>query len=493
VRPFIALAVALALVAGARDVEPEAPPIELFLQAASRDDSEAQRALDRIATVWRDDYAALIVDLARLFRSEPRGPAAGEEIALPDDESGAASGRVLPSFGATAERVPPGARIRARLTRFLERQTKQRFGGDLWAWREWIWSRRYTPHPEYFAFKGAVYAQLDPRMAEFFRPGGQAIVRLDEVDWGGVGVNGIPPLDHPAVIGAADATYLKDNHVVFGIVVEGAARAYPKRILAWHELARDRLGGVGLTVVYCTLCGTVIPYESEVGGARRTFGTSGLLYRSNKLMFDEESRSLWSTLEGTPVIGALAGSDLRLRAHGVVTTTWGEWRTSHPETTVLSLETGHRRDYAEGAAYRDYFATDRLMFRVSKTDRRLKNKAEVLVLQATGEDGVRRPLALAADFLKDHPVYLLDIAGRGLVVLTTPKGANRVYDAGVERFARWNGVDTVEDGEGRPWRVTEHALLAVTDHSKRPRPRIPAHRAFWFAWYAQFPETLLIR
>lgn len=134
-------------------------------------------------------------------------------------------------------------------------------------------------------------------------------------------------------------------------------------ILAWHELARDRFGTRELTIVYGTLCGTVIPYDSVVDGTMRVFGTSGLLYRSNKLMFDATTKSLWSSLEGMPVIGPLVGSGLRLSILPVVTTTWGEWKRVHPDTTVLSLDTGFTRDYSEGAAYRQYFATDALMFR----------------------------------------------------------------------------------------------------------------------------------
>jgi len=94
-------------------------------------------------------------------------------------------------------------------------------------------------------------------------------------------------------------------------------------------MAIDRLGGVDLTIVYCTLCGTVVPYESTVAGRQLRFGTSGLLYRSNKLMFDEETASLWSALEGVPVVGPLAGSGIRLPFHAVVTTTWGEWKREH--------------------------------------------------------------------------------------------------------------------------------------------------------------------
>ena len=139
----------------------------------------------------------------------------------------------------------------------------------------------------------------------------------------------------------------------------------------------------------------MIPYESVVDGRHITFGTSGLLYRSNKLMFDNETKSLWNTLEGVPVVGPLVNSGVRLRHRSVVTTTWKEWRRKHLETTVLSLDTGHERDYREGAAYRDYFSTDDLMFAVSKTDRRLKNKDEVVVTLLEGKDGTRSDLMAA--------------------------------------------------------------------------------------------------
>jgi hypothetical protein len=170
--------------------------------------------------------------------------------------------------------------------------------------------------------------KTEPRLCPGIRRAHQGFT---QIDWGGVGINGIPPLRSPATIPAADAGWLRDDHVVFGIVIDGAARAYPKRILAWHELALDQLGGVDLTIIYCTLCGTVIPYDSRLGDRRFTFGTSGLLYRSNKLIFDDETGSLWSSLDGTPVVGPLVNQGLRLTFHPVVTTTWGSGSASiHP-------------------------------------------------------------------------------------------------------------------------------------------------------------------
>lgn len=437
------------------------PPIRLFLDAGGSDAATADAALARIAPQWRDGYTPMFVDMARLL--QPRR--VGEDV-FPNP-------------------------VRARLIRFLEEQTRQRFGDDLHKWREWYWNRAADPHPDYPALKAAVYRRIDPRMSRFFERG-TATIRLDEIDWGGVAVNGIPPLEQPRVLVASAASYLRDSHIVFGVVVNGEARAYPKRILAWHEMAHDRVGGVDLTIVYCTLCGTVIPYRSEIGGVRRTFGTSGLLYRSNKLMFDAETMSLWSTLDGRPVVGPLAGQPLTLHAEAVVTTTWGEWRAQHPRTTVLSADTGHDRDYSEGAAYRDYFSTDTLMFRTPRVDSRLKNKDEVLGVLVPAPGGGRQAIAFSAPFLLRTRVYHHLVEGRSLVVVTSPRGANRVYDAGAVRLVAWVDDSTVRDDRGSTWRVTEDALVPTTGAGS-PLSRVTAFRAFWFGWSAQFPDTLLVK
>jgi hypothetical protein len=474
---------------------PAAPDISLFAEAASPDEKRARVALDALAASWRDGYAALIIDLARFMRSGRPHDVPGENVPLLADDGGAVTtGRSGEAF-ARARRPDPSSFVRARLLRFLEKRTGQRHGDDLRAWRRWIWSLDHDPHPDYGLFKAILYSRIDARMAAFFPPGVRSNIRLDEVDWGGVTVNGIPPLHHPKHVPAHEAGWLKDKHVVFGIALGGEARAYPKRVLAWHELARDRVGGVELAIVYCTLCGTVVPYGSEVGGVRRTFGTSGLLYRSNKLLFDEETMSLWSTLEGRPVIGPLVGSGLELTAYPVVTTTWREWRDAHPGTTVLSRETGHERDYSEGAAYREYFATDETMFEVPRTDPRLLNKDEVLGLllrpRGAGPEAPRRAVALFVELLERHPVRRLSFAGHDLVVVTSPEGANRVYEASGTTFVRRLADATVEDAIGRRWTVTEDAL--VNQATGEPRPRVPARRAFWFGWFAQFPETELVR
>ena len=353
------LVLALAAPAAGQPAAQDAhPDIQLFLDAGVPGGPRSRDAFEQLGAQWRDAYAGIVWDLAWLLRPPSQG--------------------FVHFF---------------TLIGFLQEQTGQRFGADLAGWQQWIWSQPYDPHPDHGFFKGQWYSRIDPRFAEFFPRGVTSLIRLDEIEWGGVAVNGIPPLEYPERLDADDADYLADGHIVFGIALGGEARAYPKRILAWHEMALDRLGGVELTIVYCTLCGTVIPFESVADGRHLTFGTSGLLYRSNKLMFDDETKSLWNTFEGEPVLGELVGSGLRLTPRAVVTTTWGEWRRRHPETTVLSLDTGHRRNYAEGAAYRTYFGSDDLMFAVSRRDARLRNKEEVLVLRLPDPERPGRAVA----------------------------------------------------------------------------------------------------
>ncbi len=276
------------------------------------------------------------------------------------------------------------------------------------------------------------------------------------------------------------------------MMVNGEARAYPRRILGWHELVRDSLGGLHVTLVFCTLCGAAVSYDSEVDGTVLTLGTSGLLFRSNKLMFDEQTSNLWSSLSGEPVVGTRAGSGQRLRRLPVVVTTWKEWKAAHPNTTVLSPLTGYDRDYSEGAAYRDYFRTDRLMFQVPHRDDRLRNKDEVVALlprRGTAEGG--RPLAVEVDFLARNPIYHHVDDERNLVFVTTPGGATRVYEADSVRLIRRLDDGRLEDSRGHLWKVTEERLLPQRS-GDTSLPRVPTNRVFWFGWRAQYPDTELV-
>lgn len=373
------------------------------------------------------------------------------------------------------------------LVELLQRRTGQSFGLDLKQWQRWLWNQPPRIHPQYSEFKRALYGLIDPRFEDYFSVTGTARIRLDEVLWGGVEQDGIPPLRNPQMIQAGEAAYLADSDIVFGLEVNGDLRAYPRRILAWHEMFTDHIGGVPVVGVYCTLCGTMILYNTRYEGVVHALGTSGFLYRSNKLMYDKASSSLWNTLWGTPVIGPLAGRDISLERMSVVTTTWGEWRRRHPSTSVLSLETGHLRDYAEGAAYREYFATDELMFPVPKLDDRLNNKDEILGLVFPLYPS--QPLAISAEFLARHPLYHDAVGDLHFVVLTDKSGANRVYASQDVTFTEWDGGPTIGDSQGSTWRLQE-AQLSTADG--RVLPRLPAHRAFWFGWYSAYNHTRLV-
>ncbi len=375
-----------------------------------------------------------------------------------------------------------------RLIQVLSDRTGQRLGYDLDDWYIWLWSQNYEPHPDYPEFKSLLYRRIDPRFANYFGRERPSSIRLDEVRWGGVRQDGIPPLRAPRMIPAAAAAYLHDDHIVFGIEINGDARAYPKRILAWHEMFVDTVGGESVTGAYCTLCGSMILFKNTVGHQVYQMGTSGFLYRSNKLMYDRTTQSLWNTLWGEPVIGPLVGKGIALEKLSVVTTTWGEWRARHPDTTVLSLKTGHRRDYSEGAAYRDYFATDRLMFVVPESDTRLKNKDEVLGLVLPHAPD--QPVAVSSKFLSENTLYHFSVADVDMVVITDDSNAHRVYEAAGHRFMKWDGNNRLQDDRGETWTLTESHLLAP-DGTRLER--LPSHNAFWFGWFAAYKNTRLIQ
>ncbi len=378
-----------------------------------------------------------------------------------------------------------------RLLALLERATGQSFGQSIGQnidqWWYWIWRTNSGTHPDYSSFKAELYALVDASFRDYFDDSPAANIRLDEIRWGGVLRDGIPPLDLPAFTNARSARYLDDDNIVFGIAINGDVRAYPKRILAWHEMFKDTIGGEHFTGVYCTLCGSMILYRSRIDGEHHELGTSGFLFRSNKLMYDHATRSLWSTLTGGPVVGPLAERDIALEPLFVVTTTWGEWRRRHPGTKVLSIDTGYERDYGEGVAYRDYFGTDELMFAVPELDTRLRNKDEVLALRFPMIP--TEQLAIAVEFLAERTVYHDSLGPIELVVLTDQSGASRVYETRGRRFSRWDGQDGVWDENGGRWTLDEAGLSSPDQTSLR---RLPAHRAFWFGWYAQYPDTRLV-
>jgi hypothetical protein len=128
------------------------------------------------------------------------------------------------------------------------------------------------------------------------------------------------------------------------------------------------------------------------------------------------------------------------------------------------------------------------MFDVPRADRRLKNKAEVLVLRPEIIGRNALPVAIALERLRREPVYAFDAEDRRFVVVTSPGGANRVYERGPHAFVAPPAADVIRDTRGRRWTMTPEALVGETGERL---PRVAAHRAFWFGWVAQYPQTVL--
>ena len=349
------------------------------------------------------------------------------------------------------------------------------------SWHDWmLWQEAHpeiTPFDGFDGFKADVMAEIDVNFRAFLRRGVKHEIRLEEITWGGVMKGGIPALVNPTHYLAEAAGYLVDEELVFGVEINGDARAYPLRILDWHEMFNDVVGGVPVALAYCTLCGSGILYETSVPPRPEpfVFGSSGFLYRSNKLMYDQQTHSLWNQFTGRPVVGPLTGSGITLRVRPVAITSWAAWRARHPDTRVLSLNTGYARDYTLGRPYGSYFASPDLMFPALVEDQRLKPKDYVFVLRAGTNEKAWPLSAFTGRRVINDAVGDLDVVLVGDEATRTV----RAYDAGGRDFnAGHNGLaDLIADGE--IWRVGEEAL---TGEGGAMLPRLPGHIAYWFAW-----------
>ena len=368
-------------------------------------------------------------------------------------------------------------------------------------WTKWYGRSSLQAPPGFTEWKGWLLGAIDPRMTTFFQGEDPGKVRSEEVVWGGVRVDGIPPLDNPAFRPAADVDYLEPDDLLFGVSINGDRRAYPLRIVDWHEMVNDVVGGVPVSLAYCTLCGAGVLFDGRVDDAVYTFGTSGLLMRSNKLMYDRNTLSLWNQLSGEPVLGRLATSDVRLNILPVVVSTWADWTAQHPDSLALDIETGHFRPYTPGAAYGSYFASPETRFPVPFESNRLRTKDRVFGLTV---NGLRR--AYPTKLLTERVVVNDDLAGQS-VVIVAPRGnlkgegvdrtisgtaiwragaEVRAYDGGGLVFAAGADPQALVDQSGAVWQVTEDALLGPSGERFE---RLPGHLAYWFGWFNFFPDS----
>ncbi len=248
--------------------------------------------------------------------------------------------------------------------------------------------------PDYLAAKRAIFTNIVPGWDKIFVEGA---IDWRMVSWGGVLIddrpydttdqlcNCIPAADNPTVSSAADATWLDDDDIVFGVVVNGEARAYPRQIMEVREMVNDTLGGRQIGMPYCTLCGAAQAYFTDDvpdGVERPVLRTSGLLIRSNKVMYDVNTFSVFDTFFGNAVTGPLAEKGVQLKQATVITTDWATWKAEHPNTTVLVEDLALGRDFD----FRNNRDADGPIFPVGDVDPRLSVHEDIIgVVTASGQ------------------------------------------------------------------------------------------------------------
>ena len=315
--------------------------------------------------------------------------------------------------------------------------------------------------PNYDEYKERLYVTVEPGWAPFFAdPGATIDWRL--VTWGGVFIDDrplgvqdgcprgcIPALDDPGVTDAAGGAWYADDSIVFGVTVNGQSRAYPKHQMETHEMINDTLGGRRIGIPYCTLCGSAQAYLTDSvdeGIETPVLRTSGLLSRSNKVMYDLVTGSVFDTFTGAAVAGPLREAGVRLEQVTVVASTWGAWRARHPDTTIVAQDGGI------GFVYRLNPLGGRddggPIFPVGDVDPRLD--AQELVVGIEYVDG--RVVAFA----------------KGAAVDALASG----------EAVTFGGVSLALDGSG---------LIAFDAEGNE----IAAHESFWFAWSQFWPDTEL--
>lgn len=263
---------------------------------------------------------------------------------------------------------------------------------------------------------------------------------------GGPGKDGIPALTTPTFAVGKKDKWLQDEDLVVGVHLNGVAKAYPVRILNYHEVVNDNFKDQAVAITYSPLCGSAMAYRTSDGKNQWELAVSGLLYNNNALYFDRQTESLWSQALGRAVAGPVAGAQLELLP--TTLTTWGEWQTRHPETLVLSRETGFSRNYGLDT-YAHYATTDRLMFPLNGSDKRLTLKERVLGVNI---DGATKAYPYSVLRSAENHITTDVVNGQDIRITYIPS-ANAAY-------------------------VTDANGLAL-----------PHASMYWFAWAAFNPET----
>ncbi|MBI2507620.1 DUF3179 domain-containing protein [Candidatus Woesearchaeota archaeon] len=271
---------------------------------------------------------------------------------------------------------------------------------------------------------------------------------------GGIGVDrGISALAEKNIkfvsVQEADK-WIEDNELVLALVYKNEKRVYPLQILVWHEIANDVVAGDPLLITYCPLCGSGIAYERkiEVDGEKITtrFGTSGKLYNSNLVMYDEETDTYWQQIDGKAIVGELTGQELK--EISIDTISWRDWKAAHPDSRVLSQNTRMNRNYGKDP-YGSYYEDSFLIFPVENQDSRIHPKTQIVGIEVNGK----------------YKAYIRDGINKGEKIQDNIAGVN---------------IEVEKLGDGR-------IIITNKDTGKE----IVKEEDMWFAWYAFHSETEL--
>lgn len=294
---------------------------------------------------------------------------------------------------------------------------------------------------------GAASVAQEPSFYNDFDVEG-GLIAPNEIDHGGPGRDGIPALDNPAFLaGDERAGQVKPQDRVMGVSYNGVAKAYPIAILDHHEIVNDSFGDTPLTVTFCPLCGTGMVFLANAGGKVLNFGVSGLIYNSDLLLYDRNTESLWSQVMKTAVTGPLKGTTLTQVPAQY--TTWESWSQQHPQSLLLSRDTGHTRSY-DNALYSEYRRLPMVMYATLHSDWRLPAKTWVVGI-TEGDQAIALPFE-QLDKLEEP--LLVTVGGKAIEV-------------------RWD-------------KPAQSARAFDTDSNE-----IPVTAGYWFAWVAFHPETAL--
>jgi hypothetical protein len=326
------------------------------------------------------------------------------------------------------------------------------------------------------------------------------LVPLSEIKSGGPPPDGIPAIDQPLWITPSEAAReVAPLEPVISLVIDGDERAYPLAVMTWHEIVNDHVGGRPVTVTFCPLCNTALVFERVVDGKITTFGTSGFLYKSDLVMYDRESLSLWSQIEGRALAGPMVGVDLAIVPASIVA--FSEWATAFPEGKVLSRDTGHVRRYGTNP-YVGYDRIDEPPFLFDgELDGRLPPMERVVAVTLDGESR-----AYPFRELEKHRVIQEEFNGQPLVLFWQPGttsaldasdisqsrdvGATGLFDSTIDgkqlRF-EWSGTVLRDKETGSAWNIFGRATQGELA-GKQLRPIVSVD-SFWFSWAAFRPET----